>query len=220
MSVSELPELPDRGQMRVSDADRDRAADVLREATSQGRLTFDELDERLTQAYAAKTYADLDEVTRDLPGPGVQAPVRAAAGAFPPERLGGTPGGKIAVAVMSGAQRGGPWVVPPVFTAVAVMGGVDLDLRQARFSAPEVTIHAYTLMGGVNIIVPEDIEVDVAGIGFMGGFDHRASGPGVPGAPRVRVLGFAMMGGVDVRRKQVKRRGLAPGGDQRPEIPG
>jgi len=52
--------------------------------------------------------------------------------------------------------------------------------------------------------VPEDIDVDVSGIGFMGGFDHRASGPGVPGAPCVRIIGFAMMGGVDVRRRATK----------------
>ncbi len=220
MSVSELPERPDHRQLRVSDADREHVADLLREATGQGRLSFDELDERLTRAYAAKTYAELEEVTRDLPGPGVPAPVRAATGAFPPERIGGTPGSKFAVAVMSGARRTGGWVVPPTFVAVAVMGGVDLDLRQARFSQQEVTIHAYALMGGVNIVAPDDIEVDVSGIGFMGGFDNRASGPGVPGAPRVRVIGFALMGGVDVRRKPVKRPGLAAGGDRRPEISG
>jgi hypothetical protein len=58
-------------------------------------------------------------------------------------------------------------------------------------------------MGGVSITVGEDIEVDVSGVGFMGGFDNRASGPGVPGAPRLRVIGFAMMGGVSVARKPV-----------------
>jgi len=49
--------------------------------------------------------------------------------------------------------------------------------------------------------VPEDIDVDVSGIACMGGFDHNASGPGVPGAPRVRVVGCAVMGGVEVKRK-------------------
>jgi hypothetical protein len=39
----------------------------------------------------------------------------------------------------------------------------------------------------------------------MGGFDHQASGPGVPGAPRVRIVGFALMGGVDVRRRPTVR---------------
>jgi hypothetical protein len=61
------------------------------------------------------------------------------------------------------------------------------------------------MMGGVDIIVGEDVEVDVSGFGVMGGFDHRASGPGLPGAPKVRVVGLALMGGVNVRRRSLKR---------------
>ena len=199
--MSELSGPADHSLMRVSDSDRERAADVLREAAGHGRITMDELDERLELAYAAKTYADLTAVTRDLPGP-AQAPSAvqpAMAG-----RIGGTPRSKFSVAIMSGARRMGRWVVPRNYVGVAVMGGIELDLREAQFSEPEVTIHAYTLMGGIEITVPEDVDVDVSGFAFMGGFDHNASGPGVPGAPRVRILGFALMGGVDVRRKPQK----------------
>lgn len=212
--MTDLPERAGHRQLRVSDADREQVAEMLREATGQGRITFDELEERLTRTYAARTYADLEEVTQDLPGPGVRAPVAARGGAFPAERIGGTPGTALAVAVMSGAERTGQWVVPPAFTAVAFMGGVELDLRQARFSQREVTIHAYAFMGGISIIAGDDIELDVSGIGFMGGFDHRGSGPGVPGAPRVRVTGLAVMGGVEVRRRPLPgaRRTLGGGG--------
>ena len=189
--------------MRVSDSDRERAADLLREAAGHGRITMDELDERLEVAYAAKTYGDLAAVTRDLPQP-AQAP--GTAQRAPVGRIGGTPGAKFSLAILSGARRAGRWVVPPSYVAVAVMGGVELDLREAQFSQPEVTIHAYTVMGGIEITVPEDVDVDVSGVAFMGGFDHHASGPGVPGAPRLRVLGFALMGGVDVRRKPLKTR--------------
>jgi DUF1707 SHOCT-like domain len=218
--VTDLPERRDHRLMRVSDTDRDQVAEVLREAASQGRLTFDELDDRLGQAYAAKTYADLGQVTHDLPGPGVPAPAVQSTGAFPAERMGGDPSTPLAIAIMSGSKRAGPWVVPPVFTAFALMGGVELDLRYARFSQPQVTIHAYALMGGVEIVVGDDIEVDVAGYGFMGGFDHRAGGPGIPGAPRVRVVGFALMGGVDVKRKHIPRRPPPRDGDQHPQITG
>jgi hypothetical protein len=199
--MSELSGPADHSLMRVSDSDREQAADVLREAAGHGRISMDELDERLELAYAAKTYADLAAVTRDLPGP-VQAPgpvQPAMAG-----RIGGTPRSKFSIAILSGARRKGRWVVPRNYVGVAVMGGIELDLREAQFSEPEVTIHAYTLMGGIEITVPEDVDVDVSGIAFMGGFDHNASGPGVPGAPRVRVIGFALMGGVDVRRKPQK----------------
>jgi hypothetical protein len=207
----------DPGQLRVSDADREQAAELLRQAAGDGRITFAELDERLAQAHAARTYADLAAVTRDLPGPGVTAHLPAAAGTASADRIGGTPGPSFSVAVLSGARRAGRWVVPARYTAVAVMGGVELDLRQARFAGPVVTIQAFALMGGVSIVVPDDIELDVSGFGFMGGFDHQATGPAAPGAPVVKVTGFAVMGGVDVRRKPVgtppsQGRGALPGG--------
>jgi Domain of unknown function (DUF1707)/Cell wall-active antibiotics response 4TMS YvqF len=202
--MSELSGPADRSSMRVSDADREQAADVLREAAGQGRISMDELDERLELAYAAKTYADLAAVTHDLPQAGTTL---SPAGAMPVAgRIGGTPRNKFSIAIMSGARRMGSWVLPRQYVAVAVMGGIELDLREARFSEPEVTLQAYTLMGGIQITVPEDVEVDVSGIAFMGGFDHNASGPGVPGAPRVRVIGFALMGGVEVRRKPLKKK--------------
>ena len=206
--MSNLPEPGGRRHLRVSDADREQAADLLRMAAGDGRLTLDELDERLTAAYAAKTYADLESVTSDLPGPGVSAPAVRASGSFPASRIGGVPATATAIAIMSGARRVGHWVVPSRFTCFALMGGIELDLRDAQFSEREVTIQAFCLMGGVSIIAPDDIDVDVSGVGFMGGFDHQASGPGRPGAPRVRVIGFAMMGGVDVKRKPAKRPGI------------
>ena len=164
--MSNLPEPADQRSLRVSDADRERVAEVLREAAGQGRITLDELDERLGSAYAARTYADLEIVTRDLPAPHPFMPPVAVAGGFSPDRIGGSPDVKFSVAIMSGARRAGPWIVPPAYVAFAMMGGVHLDLRHARFSGPAATIHAYALMGGIEIIVPEDIEVDV---------DRRAS---------------------------------------------
>ena len=218
--MTDQPVPADPRQMRAADTDRDQTAELLRRAAAEGRISFDELDERIGRAYAAKTFADLEALTRDLPGPGVRAPAPATPRYQPPEVPAGTPTPSVSVAIMSGAQRAGPWLVPDSYTAVAIMGGVELDLRHARFTAPEVTIKAFALMGGVSITVPEDMDVDVSGIGFMGGFDHRASGPGAPGAPRLRVVGFAMMGGVDVRRRPADpaRRGV-PGGPTRPGLP-
>jgi Domain of unknown function (DUF1707)/Cell wall-active antibiotics response 4TMS YvqF len=201
--MSEVSGPADRSVMRVSDADREQAAEVLREAAGQGRISMDELDERLELAYRAKTYADLTAVTHDLPQTGTALNPAATA---VPARIGGTPRNKFSIAILSGARRLGSWVVPHRYTAVAVLGGIELDLRGAQFSEPEVTVHAYTVMGGIQITVPEDIDVDVAGLAFMGGFDHDASGAGVPGAPRLKVIGFALMGGVEVRRKPLKNK--------------
>ena len=103
-------------------------------------------------------------------------------------------------------------MVPERFTAVAFWGGGQLDLREAKFAAPQVTIQAWAVMGGIEIIVPEDAEVHVNGIGIMGGFDHKASGAGAPGGPRIIVTGLAFWGGVSVERKpseeELKRRKL------------
>ena len=202
--MTDQPVPADPRQMRAADTDRDHTAEVLRRAAAEGRITFEELDERISQAYAAKTFADLAAVTSDLPGAGVSVPAPATQRYQPPDVPAGTAGTSVSLAIMSGTKRAGPWLVPPDYTAVAIMGGVELDLRDARFTAEEVTIRAFCLMGGVSITVSEDIAVDVSGIGIMGGFDHRASGPGAPGAPRLRVVGFALMGGVDVQRKPAR----------------
>jgi hypothetical protein len=199
----------DPRQLRAADTDRDRAVELLRQAAAEGRITFDELDERISRAYAAKTFADLEALTSDLPGPGVSVPAPAGPRYRPPEVPAGAHAPSASVAILSGAKRAGPWLVPPAYTAVAVCGGVELDLRDARFTATEMTIQAFCLMGGVSITVPEDMAVDVSGIGIMGGFDHQASGPGAPGAPHLRVVGFALMGGVEVKRRPA-----------RPELPG
>jgi hypothetical protein len=202
--VSDQPVPPDPRQLRAADTDRDRVADLLRQAAAEGRITFDELDERLSRAYAAKTFADLEALTSDLPGPGVSAPVPAAPRYQPADVPAGTHAPTISAAILSGAKRAGPWLVPPAYTAVAVCGGVELDLRDAKFTTPEATIQAFCLMGGVSITVPEDMAVDVSGIGIMGGFDHQASGPGAPGAPHLKVVGFALMGGVEVKRRPAR----------------
>ncbi len=224
--MSNLPQPADRRHLRVSDADREQTAELLRQAAGDGRITFDELDQRLGTAYAARTYGDLNEVTADLPAAGEQlpAPADTTPGRFPASRIGGEPGFGVSVAILGGVDRGGNWVVPPRHSVVAVLGGVQLDLREARFSQREVTIDVFTLMGGVDITVGEDVEVDVSGFGIMGGFDHRATGPGLPGAPKVRVVGLALMGGVNVKRRPVKRdkkrdRGIGAAPDDSP-LPG
>lgn len=210
--MSDLPAPDDRHLLRVSDADRDQVTERLREAAGQGRITMDELDTRLDATYSAKTYAELAVITRDLPVEGFATLAMSGSGTFPAARIGGTPKRKVSLAILSGARRKGAWVVPPVYTAVAFLGGVDIDLREARFSEREIRIRAYTLLGGVNIVVPEDIEVDVAGIGIMGEFDHKETNSGVPSAPHLRVTGVAILGGVTVKRKLKKKRPEVGGG--------
>ncbi|MFB4309130.1 DUF1707 domain-containing protein [Actinomadura sp. GTD37] len=205
--MTNLPEPsggPSAPDMRAGDADREQAAQVLRDAAGDGRLTLAELDERLDAVYAAKTYGELAPLTRDLPAPGTSAPAAPLTGAdWRPVR--GAPSWRIGIGIMSGFNRTGVWNVPRKFSAFAFWGGGKIDLREARFDEGTVTIRALAIMGGFEIIVPDDITVHVKGLGIMGGFDQRASGPGVPGSPTVVVKGLAFWGGVGVKRR--KRRG-------------
>jgi uncharacterized membrane protein len=197
--MSELDPL----RMRVSDADRHRVAEVLREAAGDGRIDFAELDERLDATYAAKTYAELVPITHDL------VPAVSTAGSVVPgvrhER---------AVAILGGVDRRGAWVVPEQFAVFCFMGGAELDLRQATFSAREVTLTINAFMGGANIIVNKATHVVVHGVGIMGGYsapDTDADVQLTADSPTVHIKGVAIMGGVSVVRKRMPGEDDAPG---------
>jgi hypothetical protein len=109
-------------------------------------------------------------------------------------------------AVLSGTQRKGRWEPPAELHAIAVMGGIELDFRDADLLEGETVVDCLAIMGGVNITVPPDVSVRTSGFGFLGGFasvDHRAEDPG---APTLHVKGFAFMGGINVRVKRPGRR--------------
>lgn len=198
----------DAPELRASDADRERVAEVLRDALAEGRLDMAEFEERLDAAYKARTYGELAPLTRDLPAAQAAAPAVSLHkapvenGSWSGRVVGGEGSSSWAVAIMSGFQRKGAWTVPRRFTCFSFWGGGEIDLREANFADREVEINCVAIMGGMQIIVPPGVEVVVRGIGIMGGFDHREEGvPGEPGAPRVIVTGFAFWGGVGVERK-------------------
>ncbi|GGM37695.1 hypothetical protein GCM10012275_05920 [Longimycelium tulufanense] len=197
----------ERAQIRASDADRERVAQVLQQAMGEGRLTLTELDERLEQVYAARTLGELEPLTRDLPVPrAATAPASSVAGKAPTWSVG----------VLSGFQRKRGWIVPERHSALVYWGGGELDLSEARFTAAETTINAIVVMGGIEIKVPENATVHVEGVGFMGGFDGKAEGEGTGDGPVIRITGFAFMGGVEVRRKGKGRKGK--GKRRKPEL--
>ena len=205
----------DPSQLRISDHDRHQVAEVLREAAGEGRIDFEELDERLEATYSARTYADLVPITVDLPAQAAaQLPVQPAASSTPQVVPGAAE--ERHLAILSGVERKGVWVVPQHLTVTCFMGGADLDLRRAQFAAREVVITVNAVMGGADIKVNPQTQVIMEGTGILGAF----SGPSdsTPpeldaNSPVVRIRGFALMGGVDVSRrpapgqkKQLRRR--------------
>ncbi len=195
--------------LRASDADRDRAASVVNEALAEGRLTADEHSDRLDAIYAAKTQADLVPLLEDLPTAGAAAapaPGPAAAPhAGPARRI---------IAILSGTTRKGGWHAEPVIDILAVLGGVDLDFRDAVLPGKEVVLRATTILGGVTVIVPPEMRViDDGGVAILGGKElagASAESAG-PDSPVLRVQGTCVLGGIDVKRKSRKRKGMKGG---------
>jgi hypothetical protein len=192
----------DPSAMRISDADRHKVAEVLRLAAGEGRIDLEELDERLEATYQAKTYGELVPITLDLPTTADLRPTPAPRPRVPAPGPGARYGNSIAI--MSETKRLGSWIVQDGHTAVSVVGGVVLDLREAHFEAAEITVNASTIMGEVKIIVDAGTSVVVEGIAIMGEYaEQRAKVPFDPerGGPVVRIRGFSLMGSVNVQRK-------------------
>ena len=194
-------------ETRASDQEREQTAETLREALAEGRLRVEEFQKRLEATYQARTREELEPLVRDLPVPSApRAGVRTPASAADLDerwrnRVGGKATSRRALALLGGFNREGNWTVPSTFTGVSIMGGGRIDLREARFEEAEVVIRCYAVMGGVEMLVHPDVDLEVRGIGIMGGFDSSHTGVGRPGAPRVVVTGLAVWGGVSVRRE-------------------
>jgi hypothetical protein len=192
----------DPARLRISDDDRHAVAEVLRQAAGEGRIDLDELDERLEAAYGAKTYGDLVPITADLPVAATPRPLVTPPAASPAVPRG--PTYPSSFAVMGECSRRGAWEVPARHSALALMGSVTLDLREARLTEHETTIEAYAVMASVEVIVNQRTRVLVDGIGVMGDFSEaraKVAPQLIADSPVVRVRGLALMGSVSVRRK-------------------
>ncbi|WP_030346075.1 DUF1707 SHOCT-like domain-containing protein [Streptomyces sp. NRRL S-1022] len=191
-------------ELRASDADRDRVADILREALAEGRLTADEHAERVDGVLHAKTVGELEVFIRDLPaghrrpaGPAsAPAPPRPGPGAIPAEADANV------VAVFSSAVRRGRWRAGRRVHAYAVFGSVEIDLSEAIFEYPEVVIKAVSVFGDVQVRVPENVSLRGTGGGVLGSFEVSPLDSADPEAPVVHVDGWAVLGNVEARPRR------------------
>jgi hypothetical protein len=181
--------------MRAAETDRIEVAQLLTDAAAQGKLQMSEYEDRLTKAYAAQTYEELDGLRSDLLGSSISS--RDAGPAKPAPSM-------LLLAIMSAFERRGRWNVPKKLTTFALWGGGVIDLRYADFTSTEVDIHATSIMGGQTILLPPEVNVEIKGRGVMGGFEHHVLREGTPGAPTVRIHGFSLWGGVGIKRKNRK----------------
>ncbi|MFI9365962.1 DUF1707 domain-containing protein [Kitasatospora sp. NPDC053057] len=174
---------PTDSALRASDADRERAADVLQAATADGRVSTGELEERLELVYSAKSKDELTSIVMDL------QPVPWSSGA---------PTSTKAVGVLSNFVRKGRWLVGDSHRSTAVISCGVIDLREAQFTGPETTIHVNAWLGTVYVVVPEDVEVRVEGTGILGGFTQDRESANYSAAHRMNITGIAACGNVHV----------------------
>lgn len=227
----EFPDVRSAADLRCSDVDRDRVAEALRQAAGDGRLTLTELEERLEATFKARTYGELQPITRDLPqGPyplpggnpaanwpqgrsaaGGASIAPAAGGAqvpLPPSD-GPVRSAERITSVLSNEKRQGRWEVPARLDVTSILGEVVLDFTEAVVRTPEVEIQTAIVLGSLTLIVPEGIDVRLdEGTNILGERKMKLREPVTPGAPVYRVRGFVLLGEVTVRPPRDKRRSL------------
>jgi Domain of unknown function (DUF1707)/Cell wall-active antibiotics response 4TMS YvqF len=189
--------------LRVSDAERDAVLRTLGDHAAVGRLTLDELEDRSGRALTAKTRGELAILTSDLPREAGQATVSSPVPAqHKPVRW--------MVAIMGGSHRRGRFRTVGSINAVAIMGGDEIDLREAEIEGGELTLNLFALMGGSNIYVPDSVEVETGGFSLMGGHEEIGSErPPRAGAPLIRIRVYTLMGGASIYRLPPQARGLS-----------
>lgn len=205
--------------LRVGHAERERAVDTLREAAGVGRLTLDELDDRIERALQARTRADLRLVLADLvPGGELEAAVRPAS---TPEHAG--PGWSwqdplVLTARWDDVVRAGAWLVPPFLEVHPVASNVRLDFVDARMSADQIDVSLLGGAGDTVLVVPEGWGVDLTHVKRgMGSVRSSVAERPAAAQPLLVVRGATKLGGLKVRHPNrwdtfLRDRRIASGG--------
>jgi hypothetical protein len=183
---------------------RERVIERLGANFMNDALSLEELDQRLSLAFKARSYAELQQLIANLPDQSESAGVRMVA----PDRA---PARGFMAAVMGGYHRAGSWLVPRHLKVFTFWGGAALDLRHARLAPGVTEIEVYCIMGGAEIIVPPGVRVEADGLAIMGGFETTAGDADAVGSdvPTVRLSGLAIMGGVEARQHRSTKKTLA-----------
>ena len=178
----------------VTEAERDQAIAALRHHTAAGLLSLDDFATGVELVLVAKTRAELIEITGLLPAT-VEGPNPHV---DPPRRW--------AVGVLSGEKVRGPWKLEEHMHAVALLGSAQIDLCDAQVVGDEATIYVIALFGGVEVEVPEGLQVELSGVAIMGSKAYKVKRcDPIAGMPRVRVRAFTVCGGVTVRTRKFRK---------------
>jgi hypothetical protein len=184
----------------VRDA-RERAISELSDAFAHDVIDVEDFERRLAMVHRAASVSDIAQASS-----GLKAPIPSAVAAPVPTKspvVGSVPERQSLLAVLGGVERRSVWTPPRRLDVLALMGGVVLDFRDASLAPGVTEVRVIALMGGVQIIVPPSLAVEVTGTAVLGGFGHveRAPRRPDPDRPVLRVFGVALMGGVSVETR-------------------
>lgn len=181
--------------------ERDRAVQAICQRFSDDRIDLQHLEEMLDRVYQVQTTEELRALVGSLPAPEPVTPATVESGTRPAERDFERAGvRKHVLALMGGSAHRGAWRPARRVNVVALMGGIELDFREADLQPGITEVYVLSVMGGVDVIVPPDLYVDCDGIGIMGGFDSQSTGrpPADPSTPSLRLRGLGVMGAVEI----------------------
>jgi hypothetical protein len=177
-------------EKRASDAEREQVVVRLRDASAEGRLNLEELAERTALAYRARSHAELEPLTADLPATvpaGTPAPLAARARR------------RWLIGVFVPVGRSGRRAFAERNVVVSLCAPARLDLRQAQLPSAEAVITVFSLFAPVFVTVPEHIEVESSMVAVLAPVRDASTGDVPPNAPRVRVRGLSLFGPVFVQ---------------------
>lgn len=181
-------------QAKLKVLSQDDVIERLKHAFAFDFLDVDEFEKRLVKATGTKNQAELNVLVADLPEMVEKETPVPQAGKSQVKESG------TLFAMMSGISKRGNWKPPRNLKVVTIMGGVDLNFTKVNLPPGTTEVSIFSLMGGVDIIIPPGVNVDVSGFAIMGGFDdHSFHDQEYPGAPTLKIRGFAFMAGVDIR---------------------
>ena len=188
-----LPPSDPADAARAADADREAVAERLRVAAGEGRIDLAELDDRLGQAYGARTYGQLRALVADLP---VRSVSERGPDALPePETL-------VLKTTAPNVKQSGRWVVPQRIIAETTSGIITIDFTQATCAHREVAVEAVSKTGWIRLTLPPGwaARIDPSSTNTSHIRNKAAETPD-PGAPTLIVTGHPVMGYIRIRQR-------------------
>ncbi len=179
---------------------RKKTLELLENNFAHDVITVDEYEKRVDIALNTSISEDLIRISSDL----ILLSTNKPSSDTPPAKH--RKQDDLIVGILSGIKRRSPWKPAKHNKVFTVMGGVDLDFTEVKLPSGTTTIEFFCIMGGLDIIVPEGIRVDLAGLPIMGGIENHTADPEDPDCPVLKVRGIVLLGGVEVKPPRKRRK--------------